>query len=77
MTFSGFTARRRRGVGGRYRHRQRSDTGRHIIKVEKNGVASYQVVTARGISYDLYDEDGNQLAADARTGARYEGEGAV
>ena len=34
-------------------------TGRHIIKVEKNGVASYQVITARQISYTLLDKDGN------------------
>ena len=40
-------------------------TGRHIIKVEKNGVASYQVVTARGVSYDLLDAEGNVLPDDA------------
>ena len=40
-------------------------TGRHIIKVEKNGLATYQVVTARGVSYALQDADGNPLAADA------------
>ena len=36
-------------------------TGRHIIKVEKNGVANYQVVTARGVSYKLLDADGKEL----------------
>ena len=36
-------------------------TGRHIICVEKNGVKTYQVVTARGVSYDLVDADGNVL----------------
>ena len=40
-------------------------TGRHIIRVEKNGVAAYQVVTARGVSYDLLDADGKKLADDA------------
>ena len=40
-------------------------TGRHIIKVEKDGHAAYQVVTARGVSYALQDADGNPLAADA------------
>ena len=40
-------------------------TGRHILKIEKNGVAAYQVVTARGVSYDLLDADGNKLADDA------------
>ena len=36
-------------------------TGRHIIRVEKDGLATYQVVTARGVSYDLVDADGNIL----------------
>ena len=40
-------------------------TGRHIIKVEKNGVANYQVITARGVSYDLLDAEGNVLSMDA------------
>ena len=40
-------------------------TGRHIIKAEKDGVVDYQVVTARGVSYQLQDRDGNPLAEDA------------
>ncbi len=36
-------------------------TGRHIIKVEKNGVANYQVVTARQTSYEVLDEKGNKI----------------
>lgn len=36
-------------------------TGRHIIRVEKNGTATYQVVTARQVSYDLVDANGNVL----------------
>ena len=40
-------------------------TGRHIIKVEKNGVANYQVVTARGVSYKLVDNDGKELTEAA------------
>ncbi len=36
-------------------------TGRHIICVEKDGVKTYQVVTARGVSYDFLDADGNVL----------------
>ena len=36
-------------------------TGRHIICVEKDGVKTYQVVTARGVSYDLVDADGKVL----------------
>lgn len=39
-------------------------TGRHIIRVEKNGTATYQVVTARQVSYDLVDADGNVLPAN-------------
>ena len=41
-------------------------TGRHIIKVEKNGVANYQVVTARGVSYKLVDNDGKELSEAAK-----------
>ena len=41
-------------------------TGRHIIKVEKNGVANYQVVTARGVSYKLVDNDGQELTEAAK-----------
>ena len=40
-------------------------TGRHIIKVEKDGKATYQVVTARGVSYKILDADGKELASDA------------
>ena len=40
----------------------RLTTGRHIIKVEKNGVSSYQVVTARKVSYEVLDEEGNKLS---------------
>ena len=38
-------------------------TGRHIICVEKDGLKTYQVVTARGVSYDFLDADGNVLPA--------------
>ena len=41
-------------------------TGRHIIKVEKNGAANYQVVTARGVSYKLVDKDGQELTEAAK-----------
>ncbi|MBQ1515842.1 MAG: DUF4430 domain-containing protein, partial [Lachnospiraceae bacterium] len=36
-------------------------SGRNIIKVEKDGAATYQVVTARQVSYELQDADGNAL----------------
>ena len=41
-------------------------TGRHIIRVEKNGVANYQVITARGVSYKLVDKDGKELTEEAK-----------
>ena len=37
-------------------------TGRHIIKVEKGGVANYQVVTVREVSYDLQDSTGAAIS---------------
>ncbi len=40
-------------------------TGRHIVRVEKNGVATYQVITARGVSYKLLDAEGNELPENA------------
>ena len=40
-------------------------TGRHILRIEKDGMAAYQVITARGVSYDLIDADGNVLPQDA------------
>ena len=36
-------------------------TGRHIVRIEKNGVATYQVITARQVRYELLDADGNVL----------------
>ena len=41
-------------------------TGRHIVKVEKGGKANYQVITARGVSYQLVDKDGNVLSEEAK-----------
>ncbi len=43
-------------------------TGRHIIRVEKDGKAAYQVVTARGVSYVLTDADGKALTGDVKAG---------
>ena len=34
-------------------------TGRHIVKVEKDGLANYQVVTARQTTLEIKDADGN------------------
>ena len=36
-------------------------SGRHIIKVTKGGLSTYQVVTARGVSYKLVNADGSEL----------------
>ncbi len=44
-------------------------TGRHIIKVEKDGVSSYQVVTARKVSYEVLDEEGNKLSETTKVKA--------
>ncbi len=40
-------------------------TGRHILRIEKDGMAAYQVITARGVSYDFLDADGKVLPQDA------------
>lgn len=59
MTFDGFTAN---GVTVNAVTHEVTvtglTTGRHIIKVEKGGVANYQVVTTRAVSYDLQDSTG-------------------
>ena len=46
----------------------RLTTGRHIIKVTKTetGLSTYQVVTARGVSYKLVDKDGKELTDEAK-----------
>jgi len=36
-------------------------TGRHIIRLEKDGIASYQVVTAQQVTAKYYDKDGNDI----------------
>ena len=65
MTFKGFTSegvtKNADGsvtVGG-------LTTGRHIVKVEKDGLAAYQVLTARQVSYTVSDE--NVRAGDTVT----------
>ena len=62
MTFSGFTSNGVTVAGDGTVTVTGLTTGRHIIKVEKNGVANYQVVTARGVSYKLVDKDGKELS---------------
>lgn len=66
MTFNGFTST---GVNVDSETGEVTVTGltsgRHIIKVEKGGVANYQVITTRAVSYTILDADGNPLASDA------------
>ncbi len=62
MTFTGFTSE---GVTTNAETGEVTvsglTSGRHIIKVEKNGVANYQVVTARETSYEVLDAEGNKI----------------
>ena len=64
MTFNGFTSEGVTVAANGEVTVTGLTTGRHIIKVEKGGLANYQVVTARGVSYDMYDAEGNKLASD-------------
>ena len=66
MTFSGFTSEGVTVAEDGTVTVTGLTTGRHIIKVEKNGVANYQVVTARGVSYKLVDNDGQELTEAAK-----------
>lgn len=36
-------------------------TGRNIVRVEKDGLATYQIITAKQVSYELQDANGNKL----------------
>ena len=66
MTFSGFTSEGVTVAEDGTVTVTGLTTGRHIIKVEKDGVANYQVVTARGVSYKLVDNDGKELTEAAK-----------
>ena len=66
MTFSGFTSEGVTVAKDGTVTVTGLTTGRHIIKVEKNGVANYQVITARGVSYKLVDKDGQELTEAAK-----------
>lgn len=39
-------------------------TGRNIVKVTKNGLSTYQVITARKVSYELQNKDGKALTQE-------------
>ena len=63
MTFSGFTSQGVSVAENGTVTVTGLTTGRHIICVEKDGLKTYQVVTAQGVTYDLVDADGNVLPA--------------
>ena len=63
MSFSGFTSKGVTVAADGTVTVTGLTTGRHILCVEKDGVKTYQVVTARGVTYDLVDADGNVLPA--------------
>ena len=64
MSFSGFTSKGVTVAADGTVTVTGLTTGRHILCVEKDGVKTYQVVTARGVSYDFLDADGNVLPAN-------------
>ena len=64
MTFSGFTTDGVSVAADGTVTLSGLTTGRHIVKVEKGGVATYQVITARQVTLTLLDEDGKELPAD-------------
>ena len=63
LTFSGFTSQEVSVAEDGTVTVTGLTTGRHIICVEKDGLKTYQVVTAQGVTYDLVDADGNVLPA--------------
>ena len=65
MTFGGFTADGVQTNADGSVTVSGLTTGKHIVKVEKNGLAAYQVLTARQISYTVSDE--NVRAGDTVT----------
>ena len=61
MTFSGFTTEGVTTDGEGNVTVTGLTTGRHIVRVEKDGKANYQIITARGVTYEIQDKDGNPL----------------
>ena len=66
MTFNGFTDEGVIVAGDGTVTITGLTTGRHIVKVAKGDTANYQVITARGVSYDLVDEKGNVLTDEEK-----------
>ena len=63
MTFSGFTSSGVRTANDGTVTVNGLTTGTHIIKVEKDGKAIYQVVRARQVSFELTHSDGTAVTA--------------
>ena len=66
MTFTGFTDKGVSVAADGTVTVSKLTTGRHIIKIEKDGKATYQLVTAREVSYKLVDAQGNELTEEAK-----------
>ena len=67
MTFTGFTSDGVEVASDGTVTISKLTTGRHIVKIEKDGQATYQVLTARQVSYKLVDDQGNELTEEAKS----------
>ena len=63
MTFGGFTSSGVRTASDGTVTVSGLTTGTHIIKVEKDGAAVYQVIRARQVSFELLHSDGTEVTA--------------
>lgn len=63
MTFGGFTSGGVRTASDGTVTVSGLTTGTHIIKVEKDGAAVYQVIRARQVSFELLHSDGTEVTA--------------
>ena len=63
MTFGGFTSGGVRTASDGTVTVSGLTTGTHIIKVEKDGAAAYQVIRARQVSFELLHSDGTEVTA--------------
>ena len=63
MTFGGFTSSGVRTASDGTVTISGLTTGAHVIKVEKDGAAVYQVIRARQVSFELLHSDGTEVTA--------------
>ncbi len=63
MTFGGFTSSGVRTASDGTVTVSGLTTGAHVIKVEKDGAAVYQVIRARQVSFELLHSDGTEVTA--------------